>query len=350
MSREPAHAGHKPATSFDKPLVGGEQEIEASGSVAPLGHLALRLIAQRWVIAILLELADGALRPHELERRLAGLSHAGLMRRLSDLARNGVVRHKRSREIPPRAYYTLTRSGEELLTIADRAARWEEQTRLRSRTLPGAWALRVVADQRALEVMRALSLAPSGPRELGRRIAPVGHAALMRRLRSLTLDGLLIRREEKGRVLYALAPDARGLASLAILAMGWERARDAGARTPPPSDLAGMLRLIAPMTVTPAELRGACLLRVDAAGEREPSLCLVAERGSLRVLPAPSGRTPAALAHAPLDAWLRTLLAGPPSTIVTVGDPTLIAGVVGALAAPLRARRLDSLFDLIKIS
>ncbi|HXR29133.1 MAG TPA: winged helix-turn-helix transcriptional regulator [Solirubrobacteraceae bacterium] len=328
----------------------GQQDMQAGGAVAPLGRLALKLIAQRWVIAVLLELADGPLRPHELERRVVGLSHAGLMRRLAELARNGVVVHTRSREIPPRAYYGLTRCGEELLTIADRAARWEEQTRVRSRTLPGAWALRVVADPRALEVLRALALAPSGPRKLGRRIAPVGHAALMRRLAGLTLDGLLIRQELRGGVRYELAEDTRGLAELAILAMGWELARDAGRDEARPSDLLGMLRLLAPAASPPPELQGVCLLRVDGPGEREPGLSLAAAGGSLRALPASPVQRPAAILQGSLQAWLRALLAGSPSALVTVADPVLATGVLDALAALLCVPRLDSLFDLIKIS
>jgi DNA-binding HxlR family transcriptional regulator len=330
--------------------VGAPTQLPAGDAVAPLGQRALKLTAQRWVIAILLELADEPLRPHELERRLSGLSHAGLMRRLAELTRFGVVIHTRSRDIPPRAYYALTRSGEELLTIADRAARWEEQTRVRSNTLPGAWALRAVADHRALEAMRALAPAPCGPRELGRRIAPVAHAVLMRRLSALTLDGLVIRRERHASVLYELAPDARGLIALVILAMGWERARDGGAGARPPSDLAGMLGLMAPICGVPRELNGVCRLRIEAAGEREPEICLAAEAGSLRVLAGSSPHQPQACVRGPLDAWLRTLLTGAPTALVAAADPVLAMGVADALGEPLRTKRLDSLFDLIKIA
>jgi DNA-binding HxlR family transcriptional regulator len=330
--------------------VSGQQEIQQSGEVDPLGHVALKLVAQRWVIAILLELADGPLRPHELERRLGGLSHGGLVRRLSELSRNGVVRHRRGREIPPRAYYTLTRAGEELLTIADRAARWEEQSRVPSQTLTGASALRVIADARTREILRELAITPCGPRELGRRIGPVGHAALMRRLSSLTRDRLLLRSEHEDRVVYELTDQARGLGSLAILAMGWERARCAGADQPPPSDLTGMLRLIAPLAVAAPELQGICRLQIDTPSERERSLCVRVEQRALAVVaPVPAG-APGVRAHAPLDMWLRALLAGPPSGLVAVADPTLVAGVLDALGALLRAQRLDSLFHLLKIA
>jgi DNA-binding HxlR family transcriptional regulator len=341
---------HKPACVFDEWVVGGQQEIQQGSQVDPLGHLALKLVAQRWVIAILLELADGPLRPHELERRLGGLSHGGLVRRLSELSRNGVVRHRRGREVPPRAYYTLTRAGEELLTIADRAARWEEQTRVPNQALAGASALRVIADARTREILRELAIAPSGPRELGRRIGPVGHAALMRRLSTLTHDCLLLRRKHEDRVVYELTDQARGLATLAILAMGWERARCAGADQPPPSDLTGMLRLIAPLAVAAPELRGICRLQIDTPCEREASLCVRVEQRALTVLDPVPGAAAAVRAHAPLDTWLRALLAGPPSGLVAVADPTLVAGVLDAFATLLRAQRLDSLFQLLKIA
>jgi DNA-binding HxlR family transcriptional regulator len=323
--------------------------MEPGGGVDPLGHRILALISQRWVVAILLELADGPLRPHELERRLPALSHAGLMRRLRELSQSGAVRHRRSRDIPPRAHYALTRSGEELLTIVDRAARWEDQAGTLASSVPGAKALRLVADQRTLAIVGGLALEPSGPRELGRRILPTGHAALMRRLVALSREGLVVRHQRDGEVIYEPTATARGLAALAILAMGWERARDGDERDPPPSDLLGMIRLIAPLAAPPVELHGACHLSVQGANEREAGLWLLAGGGTLSVIgDAPPMRL--ALARAPLDTWLRTLLTGPPSAIVTIADPVLTAGVVGALAALLRTRRLDSLFDLLKIA
>src|ERR1700726_3340261 len=85
-----------------------------------LGLRALKLLAQGSMVAILRGLADGALRPAELEHRLPDAGHSVVMRRLrhlleSQLAtyerRPGLPPHGRNAGIPDEARYSLTDPG-----------------------------------------------------------------------------------------------------------------------------------------------------------------------------------------------------------------------------------------------
>jgi len=82
-----------------------------------LGVATLRLLAEGPTIRILRELTGGPSRPSDLERRLADVAHSALVRRLAELAQSGAVTHERIAGLPPRAYYSLTDAGHDLLRI-----------------------------------------------------------------------------------------------------------------------------------------------------------------------------------------------------------------------------------------
>jgi DNA-binding HxlR family transcriptional regulator len=331
-------------------FVGGDPKPGTVDAANALGMPTLALVAQRWTIAILLELHEGPLRPHELERRLAGLSHGGLMRRLAELATAGAVTRERTRDIPPRAYYTLAPHGRTLLTIVDHAARWEEHTHVRSRTLPGAWALRAISDQRSLRLLQELSHLPLGPRELGRRVAavgPMGHAALMRRVTSLAGAELLTRTEHAGRVVYGVLREARLLAALPILAMSSERHRLQGPDEPS-SDLLGMLRVLIPGLPATAPSDGICSIAILGPAERERRVQVPARNGSLEL--APLGPPAATKVSASTDTWLALLADGRERELHVSGDRRLAAALVHALTTAIGGRGSHCTRPFIKIS
>ncbi len=311
----------------------GEVKPSTLPDTSALGMPTLALVSQRWTIAILRELEVAPLRPHELERRLHGLSHAGLMRRLAELVRYGAISRVRTRDIPPRAHYGLTERGARLLAIVDRAARLEERTRVRIHTVAGAWALRAVADGRSLTLLRELSDRPAGPREVGRRVTAIGrmgHAALMRRLTAMSDDGLVRRVEQGAQVLYEVPHDTRLLAALPILAMSMERERLHGDGAPS-GDLLGMLRLLAPTVALPEHLAGDCRLEVRGGRDRERVLILRARDGALAAVPESSFRPPPACASGSLAAWLTLFAAESAAVLTTRGDHELLDGVLAAL-------------------
>jgi DNA-binding HxlR family transcriptional regulator len=213
------------------------------------GAPTLRLLAEGSTIQILKELAavkepsGGPLRPKDLEHQLPDVAHSALMRHLAELAQHGAVTHERTPGLPPRAHYSLTGAGHALLRIPEASERWERRwssgapgTR---RDPPGAWPLRLLADERARAIMRALATTPLSPLDL-ERLPGVGRSAIRRRLGPLVLGGILTRGEKDGEVRYALSPAARRLEPIALLAARWEWQWARPARAAPARDLPGL--------------------------------------------------------------------------------------------------------------
>jgi DNA-binding HxlR family transcriptional regulator len=307
-----------------------------------LGALPAGLIARPWTIAILIELAGGPCRPHELERRIAGVSHGALMRRLALLAQAGVVSHRDGPEAPPRPRLTLTAAGRELNVLAELAERWEVRTRLRTRALPGMWALRTLTDEHTWALLRALSQEGLGADELARRLEPIARTALPRRLAEHLRDELLARRETDAGTVYELTDDARRLAALSLPAMAWELRFSRPGAGRAGSDLVAMLRLGAPLAALPEELAGVCGIHVVPYGGPGCGVWLRARSRRLRTLARAPLAPPEAAGHASATGWLYALLENRRRAITTVGDETLLAGVLdglSALSAPARSAR-----------
>jgi DNA-binding HxlR family transcriptional regulator len=311
-----------------------EQLRERAGTVPALGRPTLALLRAHGTIAVLLALEHATLRPHELERRLHPLSHGALMRRLAALARAGAIGRERTRTTPPRAYYTITTRGRALVAIAQAARRWEQ------RGSRGVRALQIVGDRQTLALLRELAAAPLGPRELGRRLAPVdpvAHPSLMRRLAALTRARLLMRVDQHARPRYSLTPRARELARLALMAMRCELDRLSDPADAPASDVAGMLRLLAPAVAVPEHLDGTFLLYVAGHGERRPSVCVRAAGGEL--LPAETGADGVAgFAVASVATWLGSLEGRPAPGLTAAGDLSAVSAILRGLSAHAHTR------------
>ena len=89
------------------------------------GSVALRLLADEWVLPIMRRLAVGSRRRGEIELRIPGLAEATLDDRLRRLRDAGVVRYQRHRGFPVRVEYRLTAAGCWLPAIALLATNWE---------------------------------------------------------------------------------------------------------------------------------------------------------------------------------------------------------------------------------
>lgn len=306
------------------------------GGLPPLGTLGALpagLIARPWTIAILIELGGGPCRPHELERRIAGVSHAELTRRLALLSHAGVISRSGGAGAPPRPHLMLTAAGRELNMLAELAERWEVRTRLRTRALPGTWALGTLADEPTWAVLRALSQKGLAASELACEVDPIARAALPRRLALHVRDGLLAQRGTGADTIYELTDDARRLAALALPAMAWELrfGRRETARAGP--DLVAMLRLGASLAVLPEDLGGVCGIRVVPGASPGCGLWLGVGSGQLITLARAPLAPPAAAGHASASGWLHALLENRRRAITTVGDEPLLAGVLDALSA-----------------
>jgi len=188
-----------------------------------LGASTLRLLAEEPALQIMRELTGGPLRPVELGQRLPGVAHSAMMRRLADLTHTGAVTRERIRELPPRTYYSLANAGHALLEIPAACERWEQRWSTPGRGgAPGAWALRLLADEHARKIMLALAAEPLGPSALEQRLPGCGRSATRWRLGRLTLHGVLTRTKEANDVRYGLTMAARHLGIIATLAGRWE--------------------------------------------------------------------------------------------------------------------------------
>lgn len=77
------------------------------------------ILAGKWTILLLRDLADGRCRFCELERSLEGISPRTLSLRLRALEEHGVIERKTFPEVPPRVEYSLTEKGEALVPIIE---------------------------------------------------------------------------------------------------------------------------------------------------------------------------------------------------------------------------------------
>jgi len=91
---------------------------------------ALRIIGDRWTLAIIHELSLGPRRTVELHRGFTGLSTKTLLARLRKLERSALVSRRSFSESPPRVEYSLTDKGHALLPVVremGKSARlWDE--------------------------------------------------------------------------------------------------------------------------------------------------------------------------------------------------------------------------------
>lgn len=87
-----------------------------------------QIVAGKWTLLVLRDLAEGTRRFTELQRSLTGISPRTLSVRLRVLEEEGVVVRREYSEVPPRVEYELTAKGLDLLPIVeamrDYGSRW----------------------------------------------------------------------------------------------------------------------------------------------------------------------------------------------------------------------------------
>ncbi len=313
-----------------------------------LGVRALKLLAEEWMAAVLEGLADGALRPAELERRLPDAGHSVVMRRLRHLLDSKLVTyehlpgqppHAHSAGIPHEAHYDLTDAGRALLEVTAEAGRWEQTwaSQDERRDPAGTLAIKLTADEHMRKITLLLVDGPLCTTDLDTRTPDLCRSALRRRLRDLVLAGLLERRDG-GRIplLYELTDGARHLALVAMLAGRWEWQWSRPEHPAAGSDLNALLHMLAPVAHISEPMAGICQLHLDAGGAGDPDIYLAARAGNVLALAGAPAAPPEAFGHATPEAWCDALLQreGP---IAISGDQPLLVAVIGALSTALLA-------------
>ena len=77
------------------------------------------MIAGKWTLLIIRDLADSSLRFCELERSLKGISPRTLSLRLRALEEERIVERRTYPEVPPRVEYALTDKGRALVPLIE---------------------------------------------------------------------------------------------------------------------------------------------------------------------------------------------------------------------------------------
>lgn len=75
------------------------------------------VIGCKWSVSVLACVADGRVRPGEIERSIDGISTKVLSERFRKLVNYGLLSKQSYAELPPRTEYRLTPKGEKLVAI-----------------------------------------------------------------------------------------------------------------------------------------------------------------------------------------------------------------------------------------
>jgi DNA-binding HxlR family transcriptional regulator len=103
-------------------------------------RLLIELLAGRWTLSVLEQLADGGRRYQDLDEALDGVSHKVLTETLRRAERDGLVtRHLDPGRIETASLYELTELGRSLDEPLDVLTRWAEMNRPHVETARRKW-------------------------------------------------------------------------------------------------------------------------------------------------------------------------------------------------------------------
>lgn len=89
-------------------------------------RLTLELLADKWVLLIVMALADGVKRNGQLKREIGDISQKMLTQTLRDLEQRHIIQRMEYPQVPPKVEYQLTDLGKSLLEPIRALARWAE--------------------------------------------------------------------------------------------------------------------------------------------------------------------------------------------------------------------------------
>lgn len=99
----------------------------AAGSDACPSQAVMALLAGKWALSILTELARGPVRNNALLQRIEGVSQKVLTQNLRELERNGLIERIDHGTVPPSVEYRLSALGHSLDRTLTGLDRWAEQ-------------------------------------------------------------------------------------------------------------------------------------------------------------------------------------------------------------------------------
>ena len=96
-------------------------------SAACPSRRVLAVLAEKWTLLIVSQLAEGPMRTAQIRRRVDGVSEKMLIQTLRKLEGFGLVSRRSFPEVPPRVEYRLTPLGRSMARLTHLFARWVER-------------------------------------------------------------------------------------------------------------------------------------------------------------------------------------------------------------------------------
>lgn len=88
-------------------------------------QLAMQIIGGKWKPKVLFHLSEhGTVRFGVMKRGIFGISEKMLIQSLKELEKDGLVRRKVYRQVPPKVEYSLTDLGKTFIPVLDRMFEW----------------------------------------------------------------------------------------------------------------------------------------------------------------------------------------------------------------------------------
>ena len=100
--------------------------VESASGACP-SQAVMALLAGKWALPLLTELARGPVRNNALLRRIDGVSQKVLTQNLRELERSGLIERIDHGTVPPSVEYRLTALGHSLDRTLTGLDRWAEQ-------------------------------------------------------------------------------------------------------------------------------------------------------------------------------------------------------------------------------
>jgi DNA-binding HxlR family transcriptional regulator len=107
----------------DRPRPTPQGKYARSGYTSPI-DAALQVIGGKYKVAILYHLRASVIRFGELRRLMPSATARMLTKQLRELERDGMIRRKVFRQVPPRVDYFLTGEGRSLVPILEALCEW----------------------------------------------------------------------------------------------------------------------------------------------------------------------------------------------------------------------------------
>lgn len=312
------------------------------------GGQALALLAAPLNVEILRALEDEPRNLLDLRQAVGSPPQSTMRVYTRTLAELGVLERRRRNEFPATAEYSLTRSGQGLIAVADILEEWLQaapQGQLTIGSVAAKSATKALVGGWSANLVRALAAQPLTLTELNILIPKISYPSLERRLGAMRLASLIEAQPSDGRGVPYRATEWLHRAVLPITAaVAWEQRylQEPGAKIGGIDAEAAFLLAI-PLISLGSDVTGRCRLSVEVRGAAEPVFAGVLvgiEAGEVASCTARLKGSVDASASGTPSAWIRHVSGAPKSQLEMSGDFALARAVIEAIQAlsPAAAR------------